>query len=662
MNFFCKNTNNKLLSLSLSLKADRLRPEIRADIEKLITDGQQGEKEPAKLAVLRSERPPLADTAACQCRPVRHTSGDQCRRERAAQIIQRTYRRFHRRKRPGVAKKPSMRSLSKPGSRLSLGKTLDSLEKPDKRSPTIKPKLFGKSSLADKRTNDKRSVERSLDSEGSSIDGQLADRLALKEQPEKEQLKWKRKLKQDKILMSQDKSKSKSKDRSGKAAGKESGKKSRKDSRKELSSGESSKEPSKDSADKESGEESVKGSAVRPKADEKPKHRRKSRKSSTTRSKRKVDQRPDASKSGYPALLPAPVGRSREENETGHLAASAKEASQRPQRTEQLILYSDSINPEFCGFFICNFNAAASAASSTSIAQPESVTWQRHFQFNHNAKRLIAPYDAAVVSHGQSIYLVGGMQMKSTNFYVSDQVIRYQLNSRQLQRVLTLRTPRVQHSAVVAGDRLYVICGCKATNRPVNTVECIHLMSATRPELISLPKKTFGRFGQSAVYFRSRLWIIGGIAKIDNNFHLLSEIWVLDVQNRNKWIKSKFPVPIAFAGICSVKEEFIYVVGGRCVGLNGKLQPSEKVWCYSAASRRWQQVASLNQPRCNCCCVSVGERIYAFGGSPENDPEHLRGQSGEFYEPRNANQGWRMLNKNLPASISGQSVTKISFF
>ena len=399
------------------------------------------------------------------------------------------------------------------------------------------------------------------------------------------------------------------------------------------------------------------------------------------------EQRKDA-KSSKPVILPVIVPRVREENETAHLAGAAKEprsespmelrserseslSESRPesrpeprsdqridQRIERLILYSDSINQEFCGFFICNFNAAAQQAPGT-----ESASWQRHFQFNHQVSKRVRvgpPYDAVVVSHGQSVYLVGGMQMKAKRFYVSGQVLRYQLNARRLQTLLSLRTPRVQHSAVVAGDRLYVICGCEATNRPVNTVECIHLMSTSRSELIKLP--TFGRFGQSAVYFRSRLWIVGGIAKIDNNFHLLSEIWVLDVANTNKWIKSKFPVPIAFAGICAVNEEFIYVVGGRCVGLTGKLQPSEKVWCYSAATRRWQQIASLNQPRCNCCCVPVGDQIYAFGGSLENDAEHLRGQTGEFYELRNANQGWQMLSKNLPASIAGQSVTKISFF
>lgn len=364
-------------------------------------------------------------------------------------------------------------------------------------------------------------------------------------------------------------------------------------------------------------------------------------------------------------MFPAPLtsARSREENETGHLAGSGKEPRTAAQRTEQLILYSDSINQEFCGFFICNFNAATPTAGSPD---GQSVGWQRHFQFNqadNQRKRISAPYEPVVVSHGQSVYLVGGMQMKSKKFYVSKQVLRYQLNGRQLAAAaFSLRTPRVQHSCVVAGDRLYVICGCKKPNVPLNTVECVHLMSSrTQPsDLIKLP--TFGRFGQSAVYFRSRLWIIGGIAKIDSNFHLLSEIWVLDVQNANKWIKSKFPVPIAFAGICSVNEEFIYVVGGRCVGLTGKLQPSEKVWCYSVTTRRWQQIASLNQPRCNCCCVALGDRIYTFGGSPENDAEHLRGQTGEYYELRNPNQGWRMLSKNLPASIAGQSITKISFF
>lgn len=114
-------------------------------------------------------------------------------------------------------------------------------------------------------------------------------------------------------------------------------------------------------------------------------------------------------------------------------------------------------------------------------------------------------------------------------------------------------------------------------------------------------------------------------------------------------------------GICTVNEECIYVVGGRCVGLDGKLQPSEKVWCFSMETKRWQQIVSLNQPRCNCCCILIDNKIYALGGSLENDAEHLRGQTGEFYELNNL-KGWKMLDKNLPYSIAGQSVVNVSGF
>lgn len=529
----------------------------------MITNGQQNEQNENKLAVLKNleQKQRLSDTM-CRCKNVKHSNVEECKKERAAEIIQRTYRRFREIK---DSKSP---------------KLIDR-----KKRPKIMPKLFGKntieeSSIPDSKEDDDKSINELIKNLKTTKDKDLKDneRLKLINQPKRSSEPFTLTDSNKKALIL----------------------------------------PDLQQKSVISGSESISSTS--------PQH------SSTSTSIKDSKKETD-----YLAKIPTTV----QEMQT--------------YRTDRLILYSDLINPEFCGFFMCQ-------ASGNSDGQLSG--WNKHIQFNQT-KKINPPYDTVVVSHSQSVYLVGGMQMKSNKtFYISKQVFKFQLNNRKIQVISGLKIPRIQHSCVVAGDRLYVICGCKSLNVPVNTVECIHLMSSKsfnlKSELIKLP--TYGRFGQSAVYFRSRLWIIGGIAKIDNNFHLLSEIWILDVQNTNKWIKSKFPVPIAFAGICAVNEEFIYVVGGRCVGLNGKLQPSEKVWCYSATTKRWQQIVSLNQPRCNCCCVLIDNKIYTFGGSLENDAEHLRGQTGEYYDLYNPNQSWKMLNKNLPCPISGQSVVKVSCY
>ena len=537
---------------------------IRADIEKLISTDQQ--EQDTKLALLKKkvDEKQRVNDRICRCKEVKHTSYEECKRERAAKIIQRSFKRFHKLK----------------TSKLYI--------------PKVRPKLFGKKFLKD--TNAKRLKE---SDEQSSLEEKIKD-IELSKQ--KDNLEKKAKL--------------------GKQEEEEYNLKYKlKDKLNQIKS-------KTDLTTEKNGEAKILQSPT-------------SSKSSSSKSTQQQ----------FADTLTSV--RSKEKNELNQLASDLNKET---HRTEQLMLYSDSINQEFCGFFRC---------TGINNLDGQLIGWKKHFEFKKN-KYQIPPYDTMIVNHGQCIYLVGGMQNKSTSsFKVSKQIFKYQPNKRKIQLIFNLKIARIQHSCVVTGDRLYVICGCKSLNVPVNNVECVHLMSGgksfkLKSELIKLP--TYGRFGQSSIYFRNRLWIIGGIAKIDNNFHLLSEIWILDVQNTNKWIKSKFPVPIAYAGICSVNEEFIYVVGGRCVGLNGKLQPSEKVWCFNVQTKRWQQIASLNQARCNCCCVLLDNNklIYAFGGSLENDTEHLRGQTCEFYELNNPNEGWKMLNKNLPVSISGQSVVNVS--
>ena len=684
------------LTTSSDKKVDKFKPDITSseldsdleNFENLIgTDGQQHE---TKLAILKTK--PRLDDSVCQCKQFKHTSVEQCRRDRAAQIIQRSYKRFRKlkakkhldkRKKIVLPKiKPSLigKNIADKSHALKDVDTADESEASGKTETTLdeflrelqqsndtkdSPKSASKSSKSssdvkrqaiEKRkkslskdelsaaSRSKESLTSDLKDEETSIDRSKDEERSIDRSKDEERP----------IDRTKDRSKDRTKDRSTDRS-KDKSKDRTKDRTKDRPK-DKSKDRTKD--------------RTKDRSKDRPKDRSSSKASVDTAEpftdrKELTFKRPHHHQLKLPQANHFPSSTS-VKSETDHLSSTATKDVQtappkRTTRTDQLLLYSDSINPEFCGFFIC---------SGVNSTDGQLIGWQKSLQLNQQQqpiKGLHPPYDTVIVSHGQCIYLVGGMQTKSNNknFYVSNQIFKYQVSGQKFQTIAsTLKMPRIQHSCVVAGDRLYVVCGCKKLNVPANTVECVHLMSSRslklKSELIKLP--SYGRLGQSAVYFRSRLWIIGGIARIDNNFHLLSEIWILDVQKDNKWIKSKFPVPIAFAGICSVNEEFIYVVGGRCVGLNGKLQPSEKVWCYSVTTKRWQQIASLNQPRCNCCCVLLDNRIYTFGGSLENDAEHLRGQTGEFYELTNPNQGWKMLNKNLPTSISGQSVALLSSF
>lgn len=217
--------------------------------------------------------------------------------------------------------------------------------------------------------------------------------------------------------------------------------------------------------------------------------------------------------------------------------------------------------------------------------------------------------------------------------------------------------PRVLHCAAALGRKLYVVGGLRTPGVPLNTIEVFDLHDLCL-DAGQLRLPSYARFGASCAEFRRRLWIIGGIAKIDSAFHLLSEIWVLDAARR-KWFKSRFPVPIAYASMVSVDGDTLYVVGGRCVSLSGQLQPSEKVWAYSQQTRRWTQLASLKQPRCNGCLLSVQRRLYLLGGCSENDVEHLRGTLAECYDLAEPAKGWQPLER-LPVPICGNTVARIT--
>lgn len=437
----------------------------------MITDGHH--QTDRKLAVLKNleKKPNLKDTT-CRCKKIKHISVEQCKRERAAQIIQRCYKKFRKLK-------------SKSSNQL-------------KQAPKIKAKLIGKNI---------KSEHLDLKSEDESLNNTILDPLS----------------KSSKSLIDRGK-KENLKNLQIQEISSKSSKESLIDSSKSLKdSNESSKDLKKEPAD--------------------------------DLGKKKIEQKlSNSSISTEPFLLskekemeiPKSSLSEKDADELNNIFTARKSAKEPTYRAIQILLYSDSINQEFCGFYLC-----------TGInSDNQLINWKKEFYFRQKkARELNLPYDTVIVSHGQSIYLVGGMQMNKSkkNLTVSKQIFRFQLSNRKIILISSLKQPRIQHSSIVVNDRLYVVCGCKTLNVPVNTIECIHLMSSKpsnlKSELLKLP--SYGRFGTAVAYFRSRLWIIGGIAKIDNNFHLLSEIWILDLKDAEnpKWIKSKFPVPIAFAGI-----------------------------------------------------------------------------------------------------------------
>lgn len=232
-------------------------------------------------------------------------------------------------------------------------------------------------------------------------------------------------------------------------------------------------------------------------------------------------------------------------------------------------------------------------------------------------------------------------------------------SEQSLKRVGELRIPRVLHCAAIIQSRVYVVGGLRTPGVPLNTIEVFDLRDLCMDAgQIRIP--SYARFGASCAHFRKRLWIVGGIAKIESSFHLLSEIWVLD-PNQRKWFKSKFPVPIAYASIAAVDADTLLVVGGRSVSLSGELQPSDKVWMYSHHSRRWAQLtsASLRKPRCNACLLVADRQLYLLGGCSENDVDHLRGTSAEVLDLREPGRGWQSIER-LPVPICGHTVARMS--
>lgn len=225
----------------------------------------------------------------------------------------------------------------------------------------------------------------------------------------------------------------------------------------------------------------------------------------------------------------------------------------------------------------------------------------------------------------RELVLIGGISVidqKCTRL-----ISTYDIQEKSWVEVLPpLPTGRSAAAAVTWGDYVIVLGGTNDASVILDTVEILHLPSQQWSTAFSLP---FGVAGASAVIYRSRLYVLGGLTNeglsraffsvaIDRLLATTSRINRLTSTSSNVW-EFHPDCPYTMMSLCSFNG-YLLALGGNEMTVS-VTQPGEWVWCFfpevEGEGSSWILVQKMHTARKLCCAVSLSSTSLAvIGGSP----------------------------------------------
>ncbi len=172
-------------------------------------------------------------------------------------------------------------------------------------------------------------------------------------------------------------------------------------------------------------------------------------------------------------------------------------------------------------------------------------------------------------------------------------------------------------------------------------------------ELTPIPRQCFA--GSTMAHFQNEIFCFGGIpvdknsTKVVGASRLTDEVYVYNIQE-NLWSEgTNMPEKSAYAA-SSELQGHVYVTGGVQRGR------SARVYAFDTRARIWLTKPGMNHQRCRHVLQPVKEKLYAIGGTAEND---VHCQSIEMYDPI-SNQ-WYILSvefreTGLSSCVAGNSI------
>lgn len=230
-------------------------------------------------------------------------------------------------------------------------------------------------------------------------------------------------------------------------------------------------------------------------------------------------------------------------------------------------------------------------------------------------------YASSIIN--RELVIIGGISVEHQK--CTRQLLTYDLQESAWVEVLPpLPTARSAASAVTWGDYLIVLGGINDSSSILSTVEILHLPSQQWSVAFSLP---LGVAGGSAVVYRSRLYIMGGLTNgglsraffsvaMDRLLATMSRMNRLTTTSANLW-EFHPDCPYTMMTLC-VFNGYLLALGGNETTVSVS-QPSEWVWSYFPDDDMdsWTLVQKMHASRKLCCATSLSSScLVVIGGNP----------------------------------------------
>jgi hypothetical protein len=206
-------------------------------------------------------------------------------------------------------------------------------------------------------------------------------------------------------------------------------------------------------------------------------------------------------------------------------------------------------------------------------------------------------YGAACAVLNNKMYVIGGQDLSSVEIYDP--------SSDTWTAGISLPSEVNHGSAIAVDGKIFLIGGKNSSDSYINQTLCFDPVSNQWTEKEPM---TIARHGHKLVYFKSKIWVIGGgngtnLANIDS-YDPVSDSWTAEasMNTARSW-------PSAW-----VANDLIYACGGSTSG--GQLGTCE---FYDPTSQKWSITSELPQPKYAADAVVLENQVYIFAGSTSSN-------------------------------------------
>ena len=214
---------------------------------------------------------------------------------------------------------------------------------------------------------------------------------------------------------------------------------------------------------------------------------------------------------------------------------------------------------------------------------------------------------AAVVSHGDSVYVIGGY----TNDEPTDRSWRYSIPQQRWDELPAMPTPRGAPAGAAVGNELYVTGGTqfRAARLGEFVLPTVEIFDLATGRWRRGPDMHEGRHHHGAATLNGRLYAVGGRGTADFS---MSGAERLDPRT-GTW--ERLPqLPQGSGGLAVVAG------GGRVIAISGGDDDEGWVtpatWALDPVTLHWTRLPDLRRPRHGHAAAAAAGGVFVFGGAP----------------------------------------------